>query len=79
MTDIVDIVTERIEAERAAIVARRRVARPAPTTATPATACAGCGQPIPPARRQARPGAIRCAGCEAAHEVRQARRHRTGV
>ncbi|MBB4287784.1 TraR/DksA C4-type zinc finger protein [Roseospira goensis] len=83
MADLIDIVTDRVEAERETLLARHRAAqaraRPRPTAATPATACAGCGQPIPPARRQARPGSTRCAACQAAHEVRQARRHRTGV
>ncbi|MBB4267780.1 TraR/DksA C4-type zinc finger protein [Roseospira visakhapatnamensis] len=78
MADLVDIAADRVEAEREAIVARRR-AYPAPTAPTPATRCTSCGQPIPPARRQARPGATRCAGCQAAAEVRAARYRKTGV
>jgi len=79
VADVVDIVTDRVEAERGAILARRRTMPPAPTTATPTTRCVSCGQPIPAARRAARPGATRCAACQAAAEVRATRKRRTGV
>lgn len=40
--------------------------------AVPGTAeCEGCGDQIPPERRQAAPWATRCLGCQEAHELAQ--------
>jgi phage/conjugal plasmid C-4 type zinc finger TraR family protein len=52
--------------EERAVAARRLRPRPAPGSrgASPAAACADCGEEIAPARRDAAPGARRCAFCQ---------------
>ncbi|MBB4268167.1 TraR/DksA C4-type zinc finger protein [Roseospira visakhapatnamensis] len=81
MADLADIAGDLAERDRAESLALHaaRTAHPRPTSRTPADRCAGCGQPIPAARRAAHPAATRCAPCQAAAEVRRTRQHRTGV
>jgi len=78
--DNADIAADLIERRRAEALARHadRAARPRQMSRTPADRCAGCGCVIPAARRAAHPGATRCAACQAAAEVRAARKRRTG-
>lgn len=79
--DDADRAGDLIEHQRAEALAHHatRAIHPRPTSRTPADHCAGCGQSIPAARRAAHPAATRCAGCQAATEVRAARYRKTGV
>lgn len=66
MADIIDIANERAEAEREAILARRKR-----LTGESAEECRDCGEEIPEARREAVPGVTRCVACA---EIVEARR-----
>jgi phage/conjugal plasmid C-4 type zinc finger TraR family protein len=62
-------VEEQIEASLADELARLRARSPAGAGAGRET-CAECDEPIPPARRQALPGATLCRDCQAARDAR---------
>ena len=72
MADIADQAEWLTEHERTESVRRIQVAM----LPTPVFDCAGCGEPIEPARKAAMPAARRCTACEERCERRD--RHRAG-
>ncbi|RMF14195.1 MAG: TraR/DksA family transcriptional regulator [Candidatus Dadabacteria bacterium] len=70
VADIVDRAQEREEAHRArAIEAARRVMRPGRQRIRDGrVVCLDCGEPIPAGRLAVVPTAVRCLGCQRAHE-----------